>query len=400
MSNEVAPPYSKNAAINLPKGVLDAIDGSQQQAFLKDIKELGDDVKCMLNCIETLHSLLLQESPFVKAFQKLGFKFRDAEKSCKTQIQLIRQAAEKVTVNVVHPFVKIWAPMAEEESDENVLTEFMAFSEELASFKAPDVKFDLMLHMIQTIKEECGRKLAIEEKYNSDLARLNKEIEVLEEKKKACSGLMDDLIPNVMKALGLNSNSYKLYLACGPTAIALKEGFSRFNFEDMAESDVIRIKEEDRLNSSKQVEKLGVMANYEALRDAAKTRGGSYFIRRPSISTKRSHSEYESKLTEKRKQLNEIQLQHNSRSDSSRRNIMVSRASAFELKISLLIPKLKVIVNIAEAVKGEVDSHITFLQSPESRDRDRRQSVLGGISLAREMYALLDDALEGFVTQL
>ena len=47
------------------------------------------------------------------------------------------------------------------------------------------MNFDLMLHMIQIIKEECGRKLAIEEKYNSDLTRLNKEIEVLEEKKKA-----------------------------------------------------------------------------------------------------------------------------------------------------------------------------------------------------------------------
>lgn len=72
MLNTVAPPYSRTAATNLTQGILDAIDGSQQQVFIKEIKELSDDVKFMLSSVEKMHSLLVEEDAYAKTLQSPG----------------------------------------------------------------------------------------------------------------------------------------------------------------------------------------------------------------------------------------------------------------------------------------------------------------------------------------
>ncbi|KIK58550.1 hypothetical protein GYMLUDRAFT_245968 [Collybiopsis luxurians FD-317 M1] len=425
MTNEVAPPYSKNAATDLAEGILDVINGSRQQAFMKEVKELGDDIKSMLNCVEELHSLLLQKSTSVNLHKKFSLEAWKAEEvKCRAHIRLIRDTVGEMKINVTHPFVKLWAPMAAEESDEDVLAEFEGFSERLAGIKTPDIKFDSMFDIVQAIIQGCNDKLAIAEASNGDIQRLKEEIEELEKKNDMSASLIEELVPDVFKAFGLNGYSHKvpLLLACGPQALVRaikglvqggtltqkdtkeedKKDNDRKDDEEHGQGDQ---KKEDSnnedatnllslLSSPMEMEgddsndpqnaEVEAMAEFKSLWDAAETKEG-----------------YENKLIEKRKQLDEqVRLQEKSKSDQDRWHSIVYFASELELKISFIVPRLEISANVAKAVKEEVDNHVAFLQSPDCKDRAKRINALEEISLARGMYTLLDHALENFVTQL
>jgi hypothetical protein len=70
MPSPVAPPYSKNAAAKLSEAILQAIDGSEQQVYISEIKELDAIVKSTLEMFQQVNVLLLEEDAYVNTPRK------------------------------------------------------------------------------------------------------------------------------------------------------------------------------------------------------------------------------------------------------------------------------------------------------------------------------------------
>ncbi|KAJ7146894.1 hypothetical protein C8R44DRAFT_973489, partial [Mycena epipterygia] len=217
-SLEVAPPYSAIASVDLAESILHAIDGSQQQEFIKEIEELGKHVKSTIDSVEQIHGLLILDDAYVNVLHGsdpwAGGRKTNQEKY-KKQIRLIKDAASKAKFDAIHPFVRIWSPMAlDQQSDEDVLLEFEGFSENLSTIKAPVVDFDDMLSAIEFLKQDCDLKLE-HAKVDNDEIKLLEDIDALEKKMKGASDQIEGLVPSFLKNLGLNADSHFFDVAPG-----------------------------------------------------------------------------------------------------------------------------------------------------------------------------------------
>ncbi|KIK58545.1 hypothetical protein GYMLUDRAFT_1005828 [Collybiopsis luxurians FD-317 M1] len=396
MLNQALSPRSKTLSISLVQGLLDVMQGSRQQVFVKEIQELGDNINFTLSYADTVYSFLVQEATYVNSVSQSEFqaeKWRTEQMNYKKQIQIIKDAAAQAKINAIFPFVRIWAPMAAEESDEDVLAEFEGFSERLAGITVPVAKLDPMLDMTKLIKRDCYSKLVNARGYDKNVKKLNDEIEELALKLKAKEGVVllpqiEDLLPTVLKKFGLDVlalvRALKIYIEA--------DGSEKYRTTD----DIVdgREHEQDKGSSGEVSE-----SDTDILANVGKERE-SHFNTSSEGCNLTANVECETELREKQKRLHELLGQRErSENDHDRWVIMFIYALELERRISLIIPKSKVITRLAEEVKFEVDRYIFFLQDPNCKDQGKRQNALAEIMLAQGLYMLLDYELGKFSTQ-
>ncbi|KAK6977035.1 hypothetical protein R3P38DRAFT_553721 [Favolaschia claudopus] len=224
-----APPYTRNPAIQLDQDVLNAMNGSQQQAFLREIKELGNAVRDSISCSEAIHTLLVKEDAILKAnFPNTSHQevkapaWFDTQDEYKKKIGAVKDTALRARTVATYPFVNVWSGFPAEASDEDVILEFQEFAKSIETLQVPEVNFEETLEAVESLKKDNhGTPPASKSSDHDEIAQLDEKLKGLAERKADAVCEINIKIPAVFLLVGLNGRSPKwaLLLACGPVAL-------------------------------------------------------------------------------------------------------------------------------------------------------------------------------------
>ncbi|KAJ7728708.1 hypothetical protein DFH07DRAFT_221651 [Mycena maculata] len=385
--------------------ILDPVDGSERQDFIKGIRQLGEDIKFTVDSVERIYGILIREDTYFNGphnFPLQAEKWKVETEKYKAQIRLLKGTVEKVKVNAIHPFVALWAPMVLEgdpDEDEDVLIEFKSFSEKLAAIKPPAVELDDMLDAVTLLMQDCDSKRTHGQGYNGEIQTLREDINALERKRQAASHTIEKLVPSFVKDYGLGDHYDKLVWLLMYGLRGLGRGLN--DFVSVGSSDSKKDGEGAKKKCGKN-DKNGNSTDVggrilKSLRSSAAACTGEV----PSLwSAVDTVEGCEEKIRECCQKLNELEYrQGNSNSDVARWDVCTSRTLRLEITVDRIAPQLESIAKMAESVKGEVDSYVAFLSSPDCKNDVKRQQALAEIEFAGGIYQSLDCALEDFVTR-
>ncbi|KAH8798752.1 hypothetical protein DL96DRAFT_1638604 [Flagelloscypha sp. PMI_526] len=368
-----APPYTESPAAKLAEGILHAIDNSQQQAFIKEVKELSSDVQSSISLSEAIHALLLEEDSRVNQPKTLDLQAEEwfsAQETYKSKVRAIKRIALKARAEVIFPFVKSWAGFPDEAPDEDVIAEFEGFSEDIVINQGNTLNFNETFHAVKVLKRNCASKLETDRSYDPDIKKLNEDIEKLEEIEKAAIEKINSMVPGIFAKYGLNGRSHKLtlLLACGPLALVRslkgllsssgKSSVTTMDTTDDKKDDKKDSKPDDKKGDKKDDKKDGKKDDKQ---DDKKPPGiGLDSLDKPVKELTDIHAlwvaadiveECETKLKESRSKLDTLLYkQEQSKNNQGRWNVLISRASALEAKMNHILPKLDSISKMPEAV--------------------------------------------------
>ncbi|KAK1227407.1 hypothetical protein PQX77_009592 [Marasmius sp. AFHP31] len=456
MPKEVPPAYSRASAADVSAAVLEAISGSRQQEFVKEIKEIGDNIQESLDLTERLNSLLVEEDVRVNKVNKFAsesqaeswkiarevsvvvrdgaiLNSRTGFKGYKAGIRAFKETVADQQTVAVQPFVKIWSTLAEQGLDKDVVVEFKNFSEKkLTNINQPVVSFHDMHKAIETVTEDFAAKLTNAKLYDVKIKKLIEEIAGLTNEMKSASEEIEKMIPSFFKSTGLNGYSERLtlLLACGPISLArslidvVTGLWDREIVKDNNKDNKGDIKGNIDGNDKTKVTNDSMAANKEGPRNGnTDMTGADRTGERPARGvTKDDLKRFETagkstvpikalwdaidivegcekNIKAKRTELDKLEYQQErSQNNQGRWHVGVSILMKLQGLISHLEPKLGSVSKIGNAVKHTVDDYVKFLESADAKYPERKKAALAEIALARGLYQLVDKALGNFYT--